>query len=348
MEIKMKTVFTTLCYIKKGDELLMLHRISKNKPNDFNKDKWIGVGGHFEDGESPDECLVREVREETGLTLTSYLCRGVLTFIYSDICEYTFLYTADSWIGSLTDCDEGKLEWINASLLEALNLFEGDLIFLDLIAQNHPFFSLKLQYDGSRLTKAVLDGKSLELLDITDMHGRPTGLSRARSLVHLYGTPHRTAHVWIARKGIDGFELLLQRRSPGKDSWPNCYDISSAGHIPAGEEPLASAIRELYEELGIRACENDLCFMFMHTGHAESRFHGRPFKNTEVSFSYLYTKSVDESTLCLQESEVSAVCWIPLEKCIAAAESLDPSYCLWEDELTSLRSFLQTHCELLS
>ncbi len=151
---------TTLCYIERDGRYLMLHRISKE--NDINKDKWIGVGGHFEERESPEECLLREVREETGLTLIDYKFRGIVTFLADNYeTEYMCLYTADKFKGSITDCDEGKLEWIEKDKLYALDLWEGDKIFLHLLMEDAPFFSLKLRYEGDCLKEAVLDGKTL-------------------------------------------------------------------------------------------------------------------------------------------------------------------------------------------
>ncbi|OUQ78323.1 8-oxo-dGTP diphosphatase [Flavonifractor sp. An100] len=154
---------TTLCYLQRGGDYLMLHRIKKE--NDLNHDKWIGIGGKFEDKESPEDCLLREVREETGLTLTSYRYRGLVTFV-SDRwpTEYMHLFTADGWTGELKECDEGVLEWIPRSTLLSLPHWAGDAIFLDLIGRTDtPFFSLKLCYQGEELTQAVLDGKALPL-----------------------------------------------------------------------------------------------------------------------------------------------------------------------------------------
>ena len=151
---------TTLCYVLKDDQVLMLHRVKKK--NDINKDKWIGIGGKFEGEESPDECLLREAKEETGLTLTSWRCRGVVTFLNEgDTGEYMYLFTADGFEGELTDCDEGELQWVSRDFLNELPKWEGDQIFLDLLWQDAPFFLLKLRYDHDKLVEAVLNGKRI-------------------------------------------------------------------------------------------------------------------------------------------------------------------------------------------
>ena len=152
---------TTLCYIRRGENYLMLHRIKKE--NDLNHDKWIGIGGKFEDKESPEDCLLREAWEETGLTLTDYRYRGIVTFV-SDRwpTEYMHLFTADGYEGELKECDEGVLEWLPRQKLRELPHWEGDLIFLDLIEQDVPFFSLKLCYEGETLVFAVLNGKTIK------------------------------------------------------------------------------------------------------------------------------------------------------------------------------------------
>ncbi|MBE5955962.1 MAG: 8-oxo-dGTP diphosphatase [Lachnospiraceae bacterium] len=153
---------TTLCYIEKEDRYLLLHRVSKK--NDANKDKWIGIGGKFEDKESPEDCLLREAKEETGLTLTSYRLRGIVTFVSNEYpTEYMFLYTADGYEGELGACKEGTLEWIKKKDMYSLNLWEGDKIFLKLLEEEHPFFSLKLSYEGDLLVQAVLEGKEMKL-----------------------------------------------------------------------------------------------------------------------------------------------------------------------------------------
>lgn len=149
---------TTLCYIERDDAYLMLHRVKKQQ--DMNKDKWIGIGGHFEAGESPEECLLREVLEETGLTLTDYRLRGVITFL-TDVWqpEYMFLYTAQGFAGTMHDCDEGDLEWVPKEKVPQLPIWEGDKIFFRLLEERQEFFSLKLRYEGDTLAEAVLDGK---------------------------------------------------------------------------------------------------------------------------------------------------------------------------------------------
>jgi 8-oxo-dGTP diphosphatase len=179
---------TTLCYIEQDDKYLMLHRVKKQQ--DVNQDKWIGVGGHFEPGESPEECLLREVREETGLTLTDWRFRGIVTFTYrtpeayqqelhhevqygksgkvvtdgivqADM-EYMCLYTAAGYEGELTECEEGHLEWVKQSDVYQLPIWEGDKIFFHLLEERETFFSLKLDYIGDDLVYAELDGKPYE------------------------------------------------------------------------------------------------------------------------------------------------------------------------------------------
>lgn len=156
---------STLCYLERtgaaGEpEVLLLHRVKKK--NDLNHDKWIGIGGKFEEGESPEDCLLREVREETGLTLTSWRYRGIVTFLTTDLAEteYMHLFTADEFRGEMKECDEGDLEWVAKDRMRGFPTWEGDRIFLDLLDQDAPFFSLKLRYEGDRLAEAVLDGRT--------------------------------------------------------------------------------------------------------------------------------------------------------------------------------------------
>ena len=159
----MKMRMSTLCYIEKNEQYLMLHRVVKK--NDVNKDKWIGVGGHFEYGESPEDCVLREVKEETGYTLTSYRYRGLVTFVFADVeMEYMSLFTADGFEGEPIECDEGVLEWVPKKEIDNLNIWEGDKIFFRLLAENVPFFSLKLVYNlEGQLVSAALNGTPLEV-----------------------------------------------------------------------------------------------------------------------------------------------------------------------------------------
>lgn len=151
---------STLCYLERGDEYLMLHRVKKE--HDLNRDKWIGVGGKFEEGESPEDCIIRETREETGLTLTEYRYRGLVTFVSDEApTEYMHLFTATGWTGTPGVCEEGELAWIRKADLRKLPMWEGDRIFLDLLESDAPFFSLKLRYEGEKLVQAALNGRAL-------------------------------------------------------------------------------------------------------------------------------------------------------------------------------------------
>ena len=149
---------TTLCYLEQDGRYLMLHRVKKE--HDENKDKWIGIGGKFEPGESPEDCALREVREETGLTLTDWDYRGIVTFVSDEWgTEYMHLFWSDRFTGTIRDCDEGVLEWLDKKELLTKNIWEGDRIFLRLLDERVPFFSLKLVYAGDELRRAVLNGR---------------------------------------------------------------------------------------------------------------------------------------------------------------------------------------------
>lgn len=154
---------TSLCYIERGEEYLMLHRVKKSV--DENAGKWIGIGGAFEEGESPEECMLREVYEETGLTLSSWLYRGIVTFVSDEWgTENMHLFTANSFSGEMHDCSEGVLEWKKKNdVLTVLPIWEGDRIFLRLIAKEHPFFLLTLRYHGDTLVEAILDGSPISI-----------------------------------------------------------------------------------------------------------------------------------------------------------------------------------------
>jgi 8-oxo-dGTP diphosphatase len=327
---------TTLCYIEQEGCYLMLHRIKKK--HDMNQDKWLGVGGHLEEGESPEECLLREVKEETGLNLLSYRQRGIVTFVsdqYPD--EYMFLYTADEYEGTMAECEEGQLEWVPKEKTSRLPLWEGDLIFFELLKDEIPFFSLKLEYKGERLSAASLNGGLLELLEERDLEGKVTGKVRARFIMHREGTLHGTSHVWvISPNEQSGFDLLLQKRSADKDSYPGCYDVSSAGHIPAGCGYLESAVRELKEELGIQAEPEELSYVGPREELEETEFYGKPFFNHEISKVFAYDKPVEEKDLVLQTSEVESVRWMDYEECLFQMREGTLVHCLNEKEILML------------
>ena len=155
---------TTLGYIERDGAYLMLHRVKKE--NDLNHDKWVGIGGKFEDGESPEECMCREALEETGLTLHAPRLRGIVTFVSNEWDnEYMFLYTCTDFYGELIECNEGDLEWVPMERVPDLPIWQGDKIFLDLLCRDAPFFSLKLQYEGDDLVYAALDGKPLNITE---------------------------------------------------------------------------------------------------------------------------------------------------------------------------------------
>ena len=156
------TELTTICYLEQQGKYLMLHRTKKQ--HDINKDKWIGIGGHFEYGESPVECIQREMTEECGITLSDPVLRGIISFV-SDlpVYVYMFLFTATAYKGELLkDCNEGDLEWVDKNELLKLPLWTGDKIFLKLLGTREEFFSLKLCYEGDKLVKAVLDGNEID------------------------------------------------------------------------------------------------------------------------------------------------------------------------------------------
>ena len=325
----MRSPLTTLCYIEKDGQYLMLHRVSKK--HDVNKDKWIGIGGHFEEGESPEECLLREAKEETGLTLTSWKFRGIVSFSAKGWpAEYMCLYTADGFEGKLTCCNEGELEWVPKTEVTKLNLWEGDKIFLKLMAENAPFFSLKLMYDGDVLQYAALNGKPMELFDVCDENGVPTGRVTERSVAHASGLMHRTAHIWVVRQTSDGkWQVLLQKRSSTKDAFPGCYDVSSAGHVMAGDDYRESAQRELEEELGIRAQPEELEYAgIFDSGDILAEFDGKPFHDREISAVFVYRKEIDAAKLNLQKEEVDSVRWIDYEECCSFAEQEDSRFCV--------------------
>ncbi len=332
---------STLCYMERDGKYLMLHRTVKK--NDVNKDKWIGVGGHFEEDESPEECLLREVREETGYELTSWKYRALVTFVSGGgVTEYMSLYTADGFTGTPVPCDEGELEWVDKEEVLKLNIWEGDKIFFRLMNERQDFFSLKLVYDGGdRLVSACLDGHPMELFDVLDERGERTGVVRERGVAHQDGSAHGTAHVWVVRRIPEGgYDLLVQKRSSGKDSYPGCWDISAAGHVSAGDDYLESAIRELGEELGITAGPGQLHFAGIRKSWCEDTFYGRPFRDLEFSHVFVYQEPVRISRLSLQTSEVERVLWIGFEECVRRVKEGRWPNCIYLDELELVGKYL--------
>lgn len=334
---------TTLCYIEKENKYLMLHRIVKK--HDVNKDKWIGVGGHFEHGESPEDCMFREVKEETGLVPEKYRFCGVVTFLSDmgtekEAWEYMFLYHITEYSGNIKECDEGVLEWIPKKDLLSLELWEGDRLFLRYMDEGDPFFSLKLTYEEGNLMSAVLDGKALEFFDVLDEDGEKTGRIKERSLVHEDGDVHGTSHIWVVRRTEEGYDVLLQKRSADKDSFPGCYDISSAGHVAAGGGYLETAVREIGEELGISASKDDLHFIGFHKGIMNGNFYGRDFQNHEISAVYVYDKPVKMENISLQKEEVEEVIWMDYDTCQKKMEKDEISHCIFQDEFKMLGEYL--------
>ncbi|MDD2959033.1 MAG: NUDIX domain-containing protein [Lachnospiraceae bacterium] len=189
----------------------------------------------------------------------------------------------------------------------------------------------------------------MEWLDVVDENGNPTGETVERETAHAEGIRHRTAHVWIIRRtpsvsrpeelgGEDQseFQILLQKRSPGKDSHPGCYDMSSGGHIPAGVDYLPSAVRELKEELGVEAKESDLIYCGTRHFYHRARFYGKWFLDNQVSRVYLLW--ADPKQFKLQESEVEEVRWVDLEHCLELLEREKSSHCISEEELEMITS----------
>ncbi|MBR2844553.1 MAG: NUDIX domain-containing protein [Solobacterium sp.] len=183
----------------------------------------------------------------------------------------------------------------------------------------------------------------MEWFDVVDENGIPTGETVERSEAHARDILHRTAHIWVVRKMNGRIEVLLQKRSMNKDSFPGRYDTSSAGHIQAGDEPRDSAIRELHEELGIQAQPEELEYAGMFRIHYDMVFHDRPFKDNEVSFVYVYRKPADIEKLTLQKEEVESVRWFSLDEVCEGVMNHDETYCVPSGGLETLKAYLSTH-----
>ena len=180
----------------------------------------------------------------------------------------------------------------------------------------------------------------MEYLDIIEENGQPTGEIVSRETAHRDGILHRTAHVWVIRRNAGSYDILLQKRSPEKDSFPGLFDTSSAGHIPAGEEPLPSALRELYEELGIEAAPDALQYAGTFRIQYEKSFHGHLFRDNEFTTVFVYSQPVDISTLTLQKSEVDEVCWFDLDDVWDEIHHSQDRFCMPIAGLNVLREYL--------
>lgn len=182
---------------------------------------------------------------------------------------------------------------------------------------------------------------SVEMFDVCDESGNPTGETVSREEAHRDGIRHRTAHVWIVRQAGDRYQALLQRRSMNKDSFPGQLDTSSAGHIPAGEEPAASAVRELKEELGLSVSPESLVFAGQFEVRYEKEFHGKMFRDNEVANVYVYRKDVPLSDITVQKEELDGVGWYDLEETVRKCRVRDPEYCVPMGGLEVLTKYLQ-------
>lgn len=183
----------------------------------------------------------------------------------------------------------------------------------------------------------------MEFFDICNEQGLPTGEIVERTKAHAEDILHRTAHIWVIRRTGSGVEVLLQKRAQGKDSFPGCYDTSSAGHIPAGEEPLQAAQRELREELGIEAKPEDLVFVGNYRIHYQKEFYGKMFRDNEIPFVYLYHGKIDKDTLVLQKEEVESVEWFTTEEITACLQKHDPRFCVPREGFRVLKEYLEAH-----
>lgn len=197
-----------------------------------------------------------------------------------------------------------------------------------------------LHLGGNHILAQNLRRIIMEMLDIVDEDGNPTGQTVERSIAHEKGIRHRTAHVWLVRVHNGKYQILLQKRCATKDSFPGCYDISSAGHIPAGVDYIPSALRELYEELGIKAEENELIPCGRRYIYYDTSFYGRPFKDSQVSNVYILFRDLEPEKFTLQRSEIDSVMWMDLEKCIKNVNEGSIPNCIALEELQMVKKRL--------
>lgn len=303
----------TLCYLERDGKYLMLFR--NKKPNDPNEGKWIGVGGKPEPGETPEQCAKREIYEETGLTARELVRFGTVTFL-SDVweAEIMHLFWVTEFEGELSECSEGELHWIEKERIFDLPLWDGDRIFLQYMFSGKPFSEMTLRYRGDRLAGCVVDGAEVELIDVDREDGSPAGYVSSRDFVHWHGLWHTTVHVWIVGESEAGKPaLLLQFRAAGKRLYPSHWDISSAGHIPVGEDALQAALREVEEELGILPAEEEMedlgTIVVTYDDDDGEGYHDREFCRM-----FLLRRNDPLSAFTLQPSEVERVMWIPFDE----------------------------------
>jgi isopentenyldiphosphate isomerase len=181
----------------------------------------------------------------------------------------------------------------------------------------------------------------MEILDIVDDNGNPTGQRVDRDKAHEEGIMHRTSHVWLLREKQGMVQILLQKRCESKEAFPGCYDISSAGHIPAGMDFVESAIRELQEELGISASDEELVFCGDRIVIWDDCFYGKPFHDRQYSRVFLLWRDMEEEEFLLQKEEVDSVLWMNLDECIAAVETNEIKHCIYPDELRMVKNTLK-------
>ena len=329
----------TLCYIEQDGKYLMMLR--NKKRSDPNEGKWIGVGGKLEAGETPMECARREIREETGLVATEMIHFGDVYF-YSDVWEEEImrLFLVKRFEGRLTRCDEGELHWIDKSEIFDLNLWDGDRIFLQYLINGRRFDEMRLSYKGDRLCGCSVDGSEQELIDVYNRDGSPAGYVASRDFVHWKGLWHSTAHVWLTCRNEQGKPmLLLQLRAAGKRLYPSHWDTSAAGHIPAGEDVLNAAVREIGEELGIHPSAGELtCVGMIPVTYDDDD--GEGYHDREFCHIYLLRTQPRLSGLTLQASEVERVMWMDFDGVAQAVKNNSLRHCLHMDELALIRPLL--------
>lgn len=330
----------TLCYIERDGKFLMLLR--NKKSNDPNEGKWIGVGGKREQGESPEECAKREIWEETGLKAIRLLHCGDV-FFRSDVWEDEImrLYLVPEFEGELApDCDEGELHWISKDSVFDLNLWDGDRIFLQYLLSGRKFDVMELTYTGDRLCGCTVDGAAIELLDVYNEDGSPAGYVASREFVHWRGLWHTTVHIWVVGSDDRGKpSLLLQLRSADRRLYPSCWDISSAGHLPAGEDALNGAVREIGEELGLRVSPEELtCVGTMQMTYDDDFDEG--YHDREFCRLFILRRQVDVSSLHLQEAEVEQVMTMGFDEIAEAVKNGSLHHCLHMKELAFIRPFI--------